>query len=84
VTALKHSDVGFIAIRFEGSFAIIDIRGPAIIYTQLLGDLSLKSKKVFSWRSNSQLPGGGESPTVIEFSVMTLDDDGKPLLCYSI
>jgi syntaxin-binding protein 5 len=82
VTALKHSDVGFVAIGFEGSFAVIDMRGPAIIHTQLLGDLSLKSKKVFSRRSNSQLPGGGESPTVIEFGVMTLDDDSKPHLCH--
>jgi Lethal giant larvae(Lgl) like, C-terminal len=32
MTTLKHSDVGFIAIRFEGSFTIINIRGPAIIY----------------------------------------------------
>ena len=86
VTALKHSDVGFVAIGFEGSIAVIDMRGPAIIHTQLLGDLSLKSKKGFHRRSNSQLPGGGggESPTVIEFGVMTLDDDGKPQLCHSI
>lgn len=77
VTALKHSEVGFVAIGFEGSIAVVDMRGPAIIHTQLLSDLSLKSKKGIGRRSNSHAFDRGEWPTVIEFGVMTLDGDGK-------
>ncbi len=77
VTALKHSDVGFVAIGFEGSIAVIDMRGPAIIHTQLLSDLALKNKKVSIRRSNSHVPGGGEVPTTAEFGVLTLDGDGE-------
>jgi syntaxin-binding protein 5 len=79
VTALKHSDVGFVAIGLEGSIAVIDLRGPAIIHTQLLSDLVLKSKRRSMGRSDSRLPGRGESATVIEFGVMTLEGDGKLL-----
>lgn len=77
VTALRHSDVGFVAVGFEGSIAVIDLRGPAIIHTQLLSDLASKSKRVSSRGSNNQMAGRGEWPTVIEFGVMTLDGDGK-------
>ena len=77
VTALKHSDVGFVAVGFEGSIAVVDLRGPAVIYTQALSDLALKNKRASSRRSNSQLPGKSETPAVIEFGVMTLDGDGK-------
>jgi syntaxin-binding protein 5 len=77
VTALKHSDVGFVAVGFEGSIAVIDMRGPAIIHTQLLSDLLVKSKRGSIRRSNSQIPAKGEVPTVIEFGVMTLDGDGE-------
>ncbi len=79
VTALKQSDVGFVAVGFEGSFAVIDLRGPAIIHTQLLSDLLLKNKKASIQRSNNQVPAKGESPTFIEFGVMTLEGDGKLL-----
>lgn len=81
VTALKHSDVGFVAIGFEGSIAVIDLRGPAIIHTQLLSDLSLKSKRVSIGKNRGQLLGKVESPTVIEFGVMTLEGDGKLMAC---
>lgn len=77
VTALTHSDVGFVAVGFEGSIAVIDLRGPAIIHTQLLSDLQLKSKRGSIRRSNNQVPGKRESPTAIEFGVMTLEGDGK-------
>jgi syntaxin-binding protein 5 len=77
ITALKHSDVGFVAVGFEASIAVIDLRGPAIIHTQVLSGLALKSKRASSRRSNSQMPGRGELPTVMEFGVMTLDGDGE-------
>lgn len=80
VTALKNSDVGFVAVGVEGSIVVIDLRGPAIIHTQLLSDLVLKGKRGSIRRSNSQVPGKGESPIFIEFGVMTLDGDGKARL----
>ncbi|ERF68720.1 hypothetical protein EPUS_07138 [Endocarpon pusillum Z07020] len=75
VTALKHSDVGFVAVGFRGSIAVIDLRGPAIIHTQLLSDLAPKNKKASIRRSNSHASGGEEVPTAVEFGVMTLDGD---------
>lgn len=77
VTALKHSDVGFVAVGFESSVVVIDLRGPAIIHTQLLSELSVKSKRGSIGRAHSRKSGEGESPTVMEFGVMTLDGDGK-------
>lgn len=76
VTALKHSDVGFLAAGFEGgSLAVIDLRGPAIIYSAKVGDF-IKSDKRGSFRRSSNQPAGKpEWPTCIEFSVMTLEGD---------
>jgi syntaxin-binding protein 5 len=85
VTALKHSDVGFIAAGYaSGGVTIIDLRGPAIIYTALLGDLVAKhgfGKRGSVRRSNSQTQSS-EYPTTMEFGVMTLEGEGKryPLL----
>jgi syntaxin-binding protein 5 len=76
VTALKHSEVGFVAVGFEGSIAVIDLRGPAIIHTQLLSGMLLKSKRG-SIRRGGQVSSKGEWPTSIEFGVMTIDGDGK-------
>jgi syntaxin-binding protein 5 len=76
VTALKHSDVGFVAVGFEGSVAVLDLRGPAIIHTQLLSDLESKKARTHR-RGGSQTPTNRESPTTIEFGVLTLDGDGK-------
>ncbi|KAF1988323.1 hypothetical protein K402DRAFT_392075 [Aulographum hederae CBS 113979] len=76
VTALKLSDVGFVAVGFEGgSIAVIDLRGPAIIYSSSIQDF-IKTHKHGSLRraSNSQQPKP-EWATAIEFSVMTLDGD---------
>ncbi|KAH7095055.1 lethal giant larvae like, C-terminal-domain-containing protein [Paraphoma chrysanthemicola] len=76
VTALKQSDVGFVAAGFEGgSIAIIDLRGPAVIYRGSISDF-VKSDKRGSFRRSSNVPTSkAEWPTCIEFSVMTLDGD---------
>ena len=76
VTALKHSDVGFVAAGFEGgNLAIIDLRGPAVIYRGSVSDFS-KSDKRGSFRRSSNTAGSKpEWPTSIEFSVMTLEGD---------
>lgn len=76
VTALKHSDVGFVAAGFEGgSLAVIDLRGPAIIYHANMTDFLKADKRGSFRRSSTQTTTKPEWPTCIEFSVMTLEGD---------
>ena len=77
VTACKTSDVGFIAAGFQsGSLAVIDLRGPAVIYNASLEDFTQKSKRSSIRKSNSQNQRAQpEWPTWIEFGVMSLDEE---------
>ncbi|KAF2026822.1 hypothetical protein EK21DRAFT_73331 [Setomelanomma holmii] len=76
VTALKQSDVGFVAAGFEGgSLAIIDLRGPAVIYRGSISDFVMSDKRGSFRRSSNAAASKPEWPTCIEFSVMTLDGD---------
>lgn len=76
VTALNSSEIGFVAAGFEGGgLAVIDLRGPAIIYTANVADFS-KTDKRSSFRRSSHTPvAKPEWPTCIQFSVMTVEDD---------
>lgn len=74
VTALKLADIGFVAAGFEGgSLAVIDLRGPALIYQANLQDF-IKQDKRSSFRksSNATTPPKPEYPTAVEFSVSLL------------
>jgi len=84
VTALKHSDVGFVAAGFEnGSLALIDLRGPAIIYKAAMADFIKPDKRGSFRRSSHTAAAKAEWPTCIEFSVMTLEDeDYSSILCH--
>ncbi|KAK3066896.1 Lethal(2) giant larvae sro7 [Teratosphaeriaceae sp. CCFEE 6253] len=77
VTAVKMSEVGFVAAGFEGgSIAVIDMRGPAIIYSASVQDFS-KGHKGGSLRRRGS-SGAASKPewaTQIEFSVMMLDGE---------
>ena len=74
VTALKVSDVGFIAAGYHGgSIVLIDMRGPAVILDANLVEFSPTQKGGFRRRSNSVKQGWA---TCIEFSVMTLESEG--------
>ncbi|KAI9799011.1 MAG: hypothetical protein M1825_004907 [Sarcosagium campestre] len=76
VTALKMSDVGFIGIGYEsGAIAVIDMRGPAVIFSAHLDDLAKPSKRASIRRSNSQAHPKPDWPTVLEFGVMSLEGD---------
>ncbi|KAF2177934.1 hypothetical protein K469DRAFT_676653 [Zopfia rhizophila CBS 207.26] len=76
VTALKHSDIGFVAAGFEGgSLSVIDLRGPAIIYSAKIQDFIKAEKRGSFRRSSSQATLKPEWPTSIEFSVMTLEGE---------
>jgi hypothetical protein len=79
VTALKLSDVGFVAAGFEGgNVTVIDLRGPAIIFNASTSDfLKGDSRSGFGRkhsRSGSQ-QAKTEYVTSLEFSVMTLEGD---------
>ncbi|KAH9862222.1 hypothetical protein IAQ61_010425 [Plenodomus lingam] len=84
VTALKHSDVGFVAAGFEGgSLTIIDLRGPAIIYKSAIADFAKSDKRGSFRRSANTGATKPEWPTCIEFSVMTLEDEQySSILCH--
>lgn len=76
VTALKMSEVGFVAAGFEdGTIAVIDLRGPAVIHTSSVMEFNRGEKKsTFSRRSNSEAPQP-DLATSLEFSVMTLEHE---------
>jgi len=67
---LKLSDVGFVAVGFEGgSLAVIDLRGPAIIYNAAIRDFIKQENRGSFRRNSSQSTAKPEWPTAIEFSV---------------
>ena len=77
VTAIKMSDVGFLAAGFEDNkIAIIDLRGPALIHESRLQDYAKSNKRSSIRRSSYHTEAKAEWPTAIEFGVMNLDGDG--------
>ncbi|CAI7577294.1 unnamed protein product [Penicillium pancosmium] len=83
VTALKHSQVGFVAAGFEGgSLAIIDLRGPAIIHAAHSSEFSKAPKRSSFVRKKSGAEDvAPEWPTCIEFGVMTLEGEDYSSIC---
>ncbi len=80
VTALKMSDVGFVVAGFEGgSIAVVDLRGPAMIYDANLSSFGSNSKHGSFRKSNSQSQGRQEWPTSLEFGVMSLEGEGEEI-----
>lgn len=74
VTAVKVSDVGFVAAGFlSGGIVLIDLRGPAIILNANCTDFAQKEKSHFRKRSNSSQ---NARVTCLEFSVMMLEGEG--------
>lgn len=85
VTAVKTSEVGFVAAGFEGgSIAILDMRGPAIIYTAAVTDFTKShGKSSLRRRTNSESQSKPEWATAIDFSIMTLDgEEYSSILCH--
>jgi syntaxin-binding protein 5 len=84
ISAVKVSDVGFIAIGSEGgSFSILDLRGPAVIYTSSMTSLGKQEKKSgFMKRGHSsQGPSNPEWSVTIEFGVLTIEGDEYSSIC---
>ena len=77
VTALKMSDVGFVAAGFQqGSLVVMDLRGPAVIFETALHEMASENHRSSFRRSNIQSQSRAEWPTCIEFGVMSLEDEG--------
>lgn len=82
VTALKHSQVGFVAAGFEGgSLAILDLRGPAMIYKTQFSDFLKPNKRSSFRKSKVSDDAPPEWATSIEFGVMTLEGESYSSIC---
>ncbi|KAI1340698.1 lethal giant larvae like, C-terminal-domain-containing protein [Xylariaceae sp. FL0016] len=82
ISALKVSDVGFIAVGSEdGAFSIIDLRGPSVAFKASMSEFVKKEKRSSFLKSRSSASASKDWPVVIEFGVMTLDEDKYSSLC---
>ncbi|EXJ85123.1 hypothetical protein A1O3_05798 [Capronia epimyces CBS 606.96] len=76
VVALRHSDVGFVAAGYAaGGVTIVDLRGPAIIYTVLLSELTDGKHRKGSTKRASVTTQSTEYATAMDFGIMTLEGD---------
>ncbi|EEP82627.1 conserved hypothetical protein [Uncinocarpus reesii 1704] len=84
VTALKHSDVGFICVGYQsGSIAFVDLRGPKIIHTASPADFGKLSRRTSIRKSHGSVETAAEWATCIEFGVLTLDGDNySSIVCF--
>ncbi|PHH63725.1 hypothetical protein CDD80_1187 [Ophiocordyceps camponoti-rufipedis] len=92
VTAVQVSNVGFVAVGSElGFLTIVDLRGPRIVFQAPMTDFARQDKRS-SFLKNAHLPHLSSSsssaqapekewPVVVEFSVMTLDEDKYSSIC---
>lgn len=73
-TALKNSDIGFVAAAFAGgSIVVIDMRGPAVIFdTDVNEVLPKEHRSVLGHRGGST---GSCYVTHLEFSIMTVESE---------
>ncbi|KAK7422646.1 Lethal(2) giant larvae sro7 [Neonectria punicea] len=82
ITAIQISNVGFVAVGSElGFFTLIDLRGPAIIYQAPMTDFAKQDKRSSFLRGHHSAEPQKEWPVVIEFGVMTLDEDKYSSIC---
>ncbi|KAH8692686.1 putative snare-dependent exocytosis protein [Talaromyces proteolyticus] len=82
VTALKHSDVGFVCAGFEeGNLVVIDLRGPAIIYNANTRDFAKANKRASIRRSRTGEKSSSEWATSIQFGVLTLEGEDYSSIC---
>ena len=83
ITAIQISNVGFVAVGSElGFLTIIDLRTPSIIFQAPMTDFAKQEKRSSFLKGHSSSPHPEkEWPVVIEFGVMTLDDDNYSSIC---
>lgn len=82
ITAVQVSNVGFVAVGSElGFLTLIDLRGPSIIFQAPMTDFAKQDKRASFLKGHSSSEPPKEWPVVIEFSVMTLDEDKYSSIC---
>lgn len=85
ISALKMSDVGFVGVGSEnGMLSIIDLRGPAVIFSASMSDFTKSEKRSsFIKKGSTQTSAKQDWPVVIEFGVMTLEGDNySSIACF--
>lgn len=84
VTAVQISNVGFVAVGSElGFLTMMDLRGPRIIYQAPMTDFAKQDKRSSFLKGHHHSSSAPEKewPVVIEFGVMTLDEDKYSSIC---
>lgn len=83
ISALKMSDVGFVGVGSEqGSFSIMDMRGPSVIYTSSFSELIKETKRSSIFRKGDKSTGlKQEWAIAIEFGVLSLEGDDYSSIC---
>ncbi|KAI0205982.1 lethal giant larvae like, C-terminal-domain-containing protein [Astrocystis sublimbata] len=82
ISAVKVSDVGFVAVGSENGFlSILDLRGPSVMFQSSISDLTKPEKKTSFLKNRSSGSANKDWPVVIEFAVLTLDDDKFSSIC---
>lgn len=82
VTSLVNSHVGFVAIGYEnGTLIVIDRRGPAVIFSGILSQLTVKKS---SFMKKAPAPARGEHPTCMEFGIYMLGDEKYSSIVLSV
>ncbi|CZT42500.1 related to SRO77-polarized exocytosis by regulating SNARE function [Rhynchosporium secalis] len=85
ITAIKMSEVGFVAIGSEGGFlSIIDLRGPVVIFNSAMTEFMKSDKRSsFMKKGSSQTSSAPDWAVTIEFGVMTLEGDNySSIACF--
>lgn len=86
ITAIQASNVGFVAVGSElGFLTLIDLRGPKIFYQAPMTDFAKQDKRTSFFKRDhghhAKEEPQKEWPVVIEFGVMTLDEDKYSSIC---
>ncbi|KID98211.1 Lethal giant larvae (Lgl)-like protein, partial [Metarhizium majus ARSEF 297] len=86
ITAIQVSNVGFVAVGSElGFLTLIDLRGPQIFYQAPMTDFAKREKRSSFFKRDHHHQARDEPqkewPVVIEFGVMTLDEDKYSSIC---
>lgn len=85
ISAVAVSDVGFVAVGSEGGFlSIIDLRGPTIIFQASMAEFAKQDRRASFLKGHSSATSAVKDyPVVINFGVMTLDDDNySSIACF--
>lgn len=85
ITAIQVSNVGFVAVGSElGFLTLIDLRGPKIFFQAPMTDFAKPDKRSSFFKRDHHSSGDTQQkewPVVIEFGVMTLDEDKYSSIC---